>query len=90
MAERYREVMRRKDAPHIFFGANPVLRTHTDVLELAWLDTETGKTLDYDAKPLDKPAKKPTVRRPKKPEPKPAPAELDELDALADLDIDLS
>lgn len=54
------EVMRRKDAPHIYFAANPELRARIDTLELAWLDTDTKKTYAHD----DKPAPKPSVAKP--------------------------
>ena len=53
------KVMRRKDAPHVYFPANAAMRARTDVLEEAWLDTQTHETS------LEKP-KAPAKQRRKK------------------------
>jgi hypothetical protein len=57
MPGRYIEVMRHIDAPHVFLPASKEMRARTDILELAWLDTQTQKTYAYDAKPSEKPEK---------------------------------
>ncbi len=63
-------IMRRKDAHHVFYGWSAILARRTDVLEEAWLDTETNKTSLEKTVP-----KKPRRRKPK---PDPAQTSLDD------------
>lgn len=40
----YIRVMRRKDAPHVYHQFSKAMQARTDVLEPAWLNTETLQT----------------------------------------------
>lgn len=62
----YARVLYRIDAPHIFYGWNPVLAKRTDVLKEGMLDTETRVIHDkipekeiLKTSPLPKPKPKP-------------------------------
>jgi hypothetical protein len=57
------KVLRRKDAPHVFFGWTAALARRTDVLEEAWLDTESGKTSLEQMAERPKPRPRPKPRR---------------------------
>jgi len=89
------KVLRRKDAHHIFFGWTALLARRTDVLEEAWLDTESQETSlektpaapKAAPKPPSKAApksrrKKPFMRR--DPAPLPGGVELDDVTAGLD------
>ena len=44
-----KKILRRKDAPHVILPCSDKLAKRTDVLEPAWMDTETKKVYDTEA-----------------------------------------
>jgi hypothetical protein len=62
----YKRILRRRDAPHVFYGWTELLAKRQDVLEEAWLDIDTRQ--QYDTLPEEPPVstKPRKARRPRK------------------------
>lgn len=72
---KYRKILRRRDAPHIFYGWTERRARRMDVYYEAWLDTETGTLVDQipeeapKPKAVRKPRRKPAPKKAAPPEP---------------------